>query len=557
MSERATTKTTASEVSITLPPPDSDADENTRLKEFGYTQRLDRSVGRIASFAIGFSAISATTAVFASFGAGYFTAGAPFVWTLLIAVAVFFVWALIAADVAAKIPLAGYSYQWTSRINGSGLGWFTGSIALIGWLSGMTGVAYVFAGYFGTLFGWNESNVAHIFLTIGVIALCMLINAFGIRLTTIINNIGVSFELVVTVAGTIVVAVIAFLVPANHQPLSVLFTGGTASGGNPYIVAWFAAALGPFFGLIGVEASADVAEETKNARRVIPRTMFLALAVSSVVELLMYLVYVLAIRDPHAVAAATSAPIAEIIQQQVGPIFSKVVVAFALTNILVCLLANMLVATRLTYSMSRDNMLPFSRELRKVNARFKTPTNAIITLAIVATILCLSAVFNSGAFIYFLNIGSLAFFGVYLLQTVGLMIGHRRGTIPKPERGTFDLGRTRMPIYIVGLIMFVIVEVALIVLPEFAGNGYVFAGVLVVAALWYLLVVRRRLRNGEAGPRYALTHPEEFQESLTGAVGVVGPATSTAAMAAIPEVNPASTPTQDGPGSAAVGTAAD
>lgn len=97
--------------STVLPSPDASADENARLLEFGYKQRLDRSISRIASFAIGFSAISATTAVFSSFGVGYFTAGGPFVWTLLIAVAVFFVWALIAADLAAKFPLAGYAYQ--------------------------------------------------------------------------------------------------------------------------------------------------------------------------------------------------------------------------------------------------------------------------------------------------------------------------------------------------------------------------------------------------------------------------------------------------------------
>ena len=508
MSDRTSTRPSAG--STVLPAPDSGADENTRLKEFGYTQRLDRSVGRLASFAIGFSAISATTAVFASFGAGYFTAGSPFVWTLFIAIAVFFVWALIAADVAAKIPLAGYAYQWTSRINGSGLGWFTGSIALMGWISGMTGVAYVFAGYFGTLFGWNEAPWQQILLTVGVLIVCTMINAFGIRLTTIINNIGVSLELVVTVAVTIVIGVIALVVPANHQPLSVLFTGGKAAGGGSYALAWFAAALGPFFGLIGVEASADVAEETKNARRVIPRTMFMALAVSSVIELLMYLVYVLAIKDPHAVAAASAAPIAEIITQQVGPIVSRIVVAIALTNIFVCLLANMLVATRLTYSMSRDNMLPFSRQLRYVSPRHRTPANAVFTLGTLAVILCLTALANSGAFIYFLNIGSLAFFGVYFLQTAGLIVGFRRGTIPKPETGTFDLGRARLLVYIIGIIMFVIVEVALIVLPQFAGNGWVFLGLIVVAALWYLLAVRSRLRRGEAGPTYAVTHPEEF-----------------------------------------------
>ena len=96
-------------------------DEDAKLEQFGYTQKLDRSVGRLASFAIGFATISATTAVFTGFGAGYFTAGGPFVWTLLLAAAVFVIWTLIAADLTAKIPLAGYAYQWTSRIHGSTL----------------------------------------------------------------------------------------------------------------------------------------------------------------------------------------------------------------------------------------------------------------------------------------------------------------------------------------------------------------------------------------------------------------------------------------------------
>ena len=66
--------------------------------------------------------------------------------------------------------------------------------------------------------------------------------------------------------------------------------------------------------------------------------------------------------------AATAAPIEEIITQQVGPVISKIVVAVALTNVLACILANILVATRLTYSMARDNMLPFSHVWRHVSA---------------------------------------------------------------------------------------------------------------------------------------------------------------------------------------------
>jgi amino acid transporter len=481
-------------------------DEDARLAKFGYTQKLDRSVGRLASFAIGFATISATTAVFTGFGAGYFTAGAPFVWTLLLAGAVFIVWVVIAADLTSKIPLAGYAYQWTSRIHGSTLAWFTGVMALAGWVCGMTGVGFILSGYLGSLFGWNMSQTAQILVAIGVMAVCVLVNLYGVRFATMVNNIGVSLELVITVGATIGVGIVAFSSPEHHQPISVLFTGGTSQGHSAYIVAWLAASLGPFFGLIGVEASADVAEETVGARYVIPRTMFYALATSIVIEFLMYVVYVLAIRNQDAVAAASSAPIEEIITQQVGPVVTRIVVAVALTNVMACILANILVATRLTYSMARDNMLPFSAVWRHVSPSNRTPTYAVLGLFGLSTILLLSALVSEKAFLLIIGLSSLAVFATYVLQTIALIIGHHRGTIPAAEPGTFDLGRARMPIYIVGVICFTLVCVALIFLPQFAGNGYVFLGLVILAAIWAATGLRNRLRRGDAGPNFAKTH---------------------------------------------------
>ena len=480
--------------------------EDAKLAELGYTQKLDRSVGTLASFAIGFATISATTAVFTGFGAGYFTAGAPFVWTLLLAGAVFALWAFIAADLTAKLPLAGYSYQWISRINGPNLAWFTGFIALLGWVCGMTGVGFILSGYLGGLFGWSMSQSAQILLAIGVVFVCVLINIYGVRFATMVNNIGVSLELVITVGATALVAIIAFSSPENHQPVSVLFTGGEAGGKDSYMLAWLAAALGPFFGLIGVESGADVAEETKNARHVVPKTMFYALVTSIVIELLMYVVYVLAIKDADAVEANSAAPIEEIINQQAGSVVTKIVVAVALTNILACLLANILVATRLTYSMARDNMLPFSHIFRHVSPTTRTPTYAVIGLGCLSTILLLSALVNEQAFNYIIGIASLLFFFVYILQTIGLLIGVKNGTIPKGEDGTFDLGRWRIPLYVTALVVFLGVAVALLFLPQFTNNKWVFLGVVAIAAIWWATGLKSRLGRGEAGAQYAKTH---------------------------------------------------
>ena len=161
----------------------------------------------------------------------------------------FLIWVFIAADLTAKIPLAGYAYQWTSRIHGSTLAWFTGVMALAGWICGMTGVGFILSGYLGGLFGWDMTQTVQILVAIGVMAVCMLVNMYGVRFATMVNNIGVSLEFVITVGATILVAIVAFSAPENHQSFSVLFTGGTSEGSTPYILAWLAASLGPFFGL--------------------------------------------------------------------------------------------------------------------------------------------------------------------------------------------------------------------------------------------------------------------------------------------------------------------
>lgn len=180
-----------------------------------------------------------------------------------------------------------------------------------------------------------------------------------------------------------------------------------------------------------------------------------------------------------------------------------VVIAVALINILACLLANILVATRLTYSMSRDNMLPLSHLWRHVSPVHRSPTFAVMALGALSTALLSSALVNAQAFNYILGTASLAFFGVYILQTIGLLFAYRRGTIPAAEPGTFDLGRFRLPIYVVSLA--VCVAVTLAVLPQFRVNVRVFAGMVVLGVIWWAFGLRPRLREGNAGPRFAQT----------------------------------------------------
>lgn len=484
------------------------SEEDRQLGELGYTQKLSRSVGGVSSFFLGFSVISATTAVFSGFGFGLNTAGPAFVWTFPLAVAIFFVWALIAADLVVKLPLAGYAYQWTSRLVSPHLGWFTGFAGAVGFISGFTGVAFVMSGYIGSLLGIEMTTPAQIFTAITVVLLCVLINVYGVRLATMLNNIGVALELVVTIGATAFIAIVAFFVSNEHQGIEFLFTAGPAGeSSSPYVIVWLTASLGCIFGLLGVEAAADVAEETKNARRTIPRTMFLALGVASAIEFFMYVVFLLVIKDPDTLSDSAS-PITDLFAQQVSPWFSKLVIAVALTNILVCVLASMLVATRLVYALGRDNMLPGSHQLRRVSATHKVPTNAVWATGLVSFALLLSALANEKTFSYIIGMSALGFFAVYLLTTSGLVVANARKRIPQGVAGVFDLGRMRLPVYVLGLVVFGSVMSALLFLPDFRANAIVFVVTMGVAGIWWLVVLRARIARSEAGPKYALARAE-------------------------------------------------
>ena len=54
--------------------------------------------------------------------------------------------------------------------------------------------------------------------------------------------------------------------------------------------------------------------------------------------------------------------------------------------------------------------------------------------------------------------------------------------------------------------VFVGVAVALLFLPQFTSNKWIFLGIVALAALWWATGLKSRLARGEAGADYARTH---------------------------------------------------
>ena len=70
-------------------------------------------------------------------------------------------------------------------------------------------------------------------------------------------------------------------------------------------------------------------------------------------------------------------PLVFIFQSHFGVVAADVLQVVVFLAIFSCVLANMVVATRLAFALSRDKMLPGSALLGQVNARTRTPIASI------------------------------------------------------------------------------------------------------------------------------------------------------------------------------------
>src|SRR5690348_18349107 len=104
--------------------PQSYAEE--AVQKYGYRQEYRRDLKRFASFAVGFSFISISTGLFTTYGSVLNWGGPLGIWTWPIVVVGQLLVSLVFASLASRMPIAGYSYQWASRLANPALGWLLG-----------------------------------------------------------------------------------------------------------------------------------------------------------------------------------------------------------------------------------------------------------------------------------------------------------------------------------------------------------------------------------------------------------------------------------------------
>lgn len=446
--------------------------EDARLQSLGYTPQLNRVLGFFSNFAVAFTYLSPMVGIYSLFVLGVGMAGPAYIWLTFIPVAGMLFVALVFGELASHYPVAGALFQYSKFSVGPRYGWFVGWFYGFALLITVAAVDTGVVGYVTALthnwFGWNLDPTGHgtiLVITLILLAVQSTVNITGARIMADVAKIGVYVEILGTLGIAIILAIHGF-----HHGLGFLFSsqGVQHHASNPFgfdfhgswLMAGLVAVLAPVYIFYGFESAGDIAEETKDAGRQIPKAMRHALIWGGIASFILTAGLLLATAKHNGVAAAVSGGIPSILGQLSSGMqdFLLVLIIFAFFS---CGSSIQGAGSRLAFSYARDGALPGSGWVSRVNQRFKTPVNALLMGAVITVLFTLLVYVNPGSdyHVWFITypahvnaLLALVSFGVsgiylsFLLTVIASAIARWRGW--KPE-GSFQLGKWGWPVTLV------------------------------------------------------------------------------------------------------------
>jgi APA family basic amino acid/polyamine antiporter len=142
-----------------------------------------------------------------------------------------------------------------------------------------------------------------------------------------------------------------------------------------------------FFAFGGFARAAVIAEEVKDAKRNVPRAMFLALAVSTVFYILVGVVAIGLVGPAR--LAGSNTPLEEAVKATGSPAAATIISTGGLLAAASVLLTSILGVSRMAYAMARRKDLP--QELCKLHPKRNTPVYTVWIIGVAMALLALFA----------------------------------------------------------------------------------------------------------------------------------------------------------------------
>ncbi|KAF9895273.1 hypothetical protein FE257_000176 [Aspergillus nanangensis] len=427
--------------------------------EYRQRQQLERYLNFFSSLAFSATLLASWESAGGSLLAGLYNGGpAAIVYGIIVSAAGNLAIASSLAELASVHPTAGAQYHWSYVLAPCCprfLSFFQGWVTVFSWaalvciapyfigtqIQGMVVLAhpeYEQERWRGTLLMW------------AVVLLPIIINIFARRVLSIIE---VAAGIMHVVFLPVTIATFVILAPRNPNAFVWdTFISGLSGWSNPGVV-FSIGLLGVITPLSGVDGVIHMAEEIKNAKTVVPRSMIWGTVINSIMAFA-YLVAILYCMGNYeeALTSPTGYPIIQIAYQATG---SKpatfVLMAMGMLPGWVALFNGLASVTRLTWAFARDNGLPFSDFFVRVSPRYKIPIRALFLVASVVIVISFIQIGSTAAFNAILSLSTMGLYISYLMPLIFLVL--KRFTNPQAiPRGTFSLGKWGLPINLVAIV---------------------------------------------------------------------------------------------------------
>ncbi|XP_072387509.1 cationic amino acid transporter 2-like isoform X2 [Diabrotica undecimpunctata] len=385
---------------------DTESVEETRLSRVLGTFDLT-ALGVGSTLGVGIYVLAGKVAV---------TAGPSVILSFLIAAIASVFAGLCYAEFGARTPKTGSAYVYAYVSVGEFVAFVIGWNLILEYVIGSASVARGLCSYLDTLLNntlentFKEIAPIHVsfmseyfdFLAFGISILLAIALAFGLKESSLANNIFTSLNI-----GIVLFVIIAGSTKADFKNWNIQPNNSTNStiigegGFFPFgLEGTIAGAATCFYGFIGFDCIATTGEEVRNPRKAIPIAIIVSLGI-------VFLAYfgistVLTLMVPYYLQdTRASIPYAF---EQIGWGWAKWVVAVGGTcGLLASLFGAMFPLPRIIYAMASDGLV--FRFLGKVNPRFQTPVIGTILAGLLTGLM--GALFDLEQLVNMMSIGTL------------------------------------------------------------------------------------------------------------------------------------------------------
>ena len=420
----------------------ADADQ---LQELGYASNFDRSMSLWENFALGFTYLSPVVGVYSVFAVSVQAAGPMMVWSYVMAGLGQMMVCLVFSEIVAEFPISGGLYPWSRRLVGKGWAWMSGWIYAWALFSTIAGAAVGVGPFLADALGFDATPGITALIALALVLVATVINLQGTKLLARVALFGFVCELL----GAVVVGVY-LLAFHRHHPVGILFsTQGILRGGS-YLPAFLAGATAGLFCCYGFEACADVAEETPDPGRSIPRAMRMTIYIGVSASIFVCVALLLAIPDIGAVISGTDAnPVSAVLKASFGIGGAKVVVAVVMVSFLSCILSLQAAVSRLLFAYGRDGMIAGSLHLVRISKHAHVPWVALLVAGAVPAAIIGVSPFLQDAIATIISFATAGIYLAFQMVVAAALYARLRGWRPG---GQFSLGAWGLPVNVIALI---------------------------------------------------------------------------------------------------------